>query len=163
MCSSDLVAAEVLDAETVRIRLPDPKDLRDDFANSGVPHRIVAVADVTSADVEGEGRRIRFSPEFAPAGTNVDFVAYAAPHDARMRTYERGVEAESGACGTGAVAAAVVGVAQHGMAFPVRVGTSGGFTLVVDGVRRADGSFAEISLTGPVATVFSGEISSPRR
>ena len=150
------VAAEVLDAETVRIRLPDPKDLRDDFANSGVPHKIVAVADVTSADVEGEGRRIRFSPEFAPAGTNVDFVAYSAPHDAAMRTYERGVEAESGACGTGAVAAAVVGVARYGMSFPVRVRTAGGFTLTIDGTRRADGSFTDVSLTGPVARVYEG-------
>ena len=153
------VRAEVLDDATVKIFLPDPKDLRDDFVNSGVPHKIVPVADVAGVDVDAEGRRIRHSPEFAPAGTNVDFVSYAPPHDATMRTYERGVEAESGACGTGAVAAAVVGVAQHGMAFPVRVRTSGGFTLVVDGARRADGSFAEISLTGPVATVFTGEVS----
>lgn len=155
------VSAEVLDSSTVTIRLPPPKGLRDGFVNSGVPHRIVPVADVAAVDVAAEGRRIRNSPEFAPDGANVDFVAYAAPHDASMRTYERGVEAESGACGTGAVAAAVVGVAQHGMEFPVRVRTAGGFELVVDGVRAADGSFGEISLTGPVATVFRGRIDHP--
>ena len=150
------VAAEVLDGATVKIRLPDPKDLRDDFVNSGVPHKIVPVADVATVDVAGEGRRIRYSGEFAPAGTNVDFVAYSAPHDAAMRTYERGVEAESGACGTGAVAAAVVGVAQHAMAFPVRVRTAGGFTLEIDGARRPDGTFTDVTLTGPVARVFDG-------
>ena len=152
------VRAEVVDDATVKIFLPDPKDLRDDFVNSGVPHRIVPVADVAAADVEGEGRRIRFSPEFAPAGTNVDFVAYAPPHDAAMRTYERGVEAESGACGTGAVAAAVVGVARHGMSFPVRIRTQGGHELVVDGERGEDGSFRAVSLTGPVAWVFEGTV-----
>lgn len=152
------VQAEVLDAATVKVGMPTPKDLRDDFVNSGVPHKIVPVEDLAATDVERDGRRIRFSEEFAPAGTNVDFVAYAPPHDAAMRTYERGVEAESGACGTGAVAAAVVGVAQHGMAFPVRIRTAGGDTLVVDGVRTADGGFADVTLTGPVATVFTGEI-----
>jgi diaminopimelate epimerase len=151
------VAAEVLDEKTVRVRMPDPKDLRNDFANSGVPHKIVPVADLAATDVDGEGRRIRYASEFAPAGTNVDFVAYAPPHDAALRTYERGVEAESGACGTGAVATAVVGVAQHGMSFPVRVKTSSGYTLVIDGRRKPDGNFTDVTLTGPVAVVFMGQ------
>lgn len=152
------VTAEIVDGETVKIGMPVPKDLRDDFVNSGVPHRIVPVADLAAADVAGEGRRIRFSDAFAPAGTNVDFVAYAPPHNAAVRTYERGVEAETGACGTGAVAVAVVGVAQHALAFPVRVATAEGYALVVDGVRTADGGFAGLTLTGPVKTVFEGEI-----
>lgn len=150
------VRAEVVDATTVKVWMPTPKDLRDDYVNSGVPHRIVPVADLAAADVAGEGRRIRYSSAFAPAGTNVDFVAYAPPHEAAMRTYERGVEAESGACGTGAVAAAVVGVAQHGMSFPVRVRTTEGYALAVDGTRTADGGFADVTLTGPVKTVFTG-------
>ena len=141
----------------VKIALPDPKDLRPDFVNSGVPHRIVPVEDLARADVEGEGRRIRYSAEFAPAGTNVDFVRYRPPHDADIRTYERGVEAESGACGTGSVAAAVIGVAQHGLSFPVSVRTARGFELTIDG--EFDGkSFRSVSLTGPVARVFDGEI-----
>ena len=137
--------------------MPAPHDLREDFVNSGVPHKIVPVANLAQADVEGEGRRIRLSDEFAPAGTNVDFVAYHAPGCVAMRTYERGVEAESGACGAGAVAAAVVGVAQHGLAFPVRVKTSSGYELVVDG--EFDGTeFGSVTLTGPVKKVFDGEI-----
>ena len=141
----------------VRIALPDPKDLRGGFVNSGVPHKIVPVEDLEGADVAGEGRRIRYSAEFAPAGTNVDFVRYRPPHDADIRTYERGVEAETGACGTGSVAAAVVGVAQHGLSFPVRVRTVKGFELLVEG--RFDGTaFHSVSLAGPVARVFSGEM-----
>ena len=144
-------------SQLVKIALPDPKDLRPDFVNSGVPHKIVPVEDLEHADVDGEGRRIRYSDEFAPAGTNVDFVRYRAPHDADIRTYERGVEAESGACGTGSVAAAVVGVAQYGLSFPVAVHTVKGFELTIDG--ESDGkSFRSVSLTGPVARVFDGEI-----
>ena len=151
------VRAEILGSRLVRIGMPEPKDLRADFVNSGVPHRIVPVADVSKADVEGEGRRIRFSAEFAPAGTNVDFVTYRAPNRADIRTYERGVEAETGACGTGSVAAALVGVAQYGLSFPVAVRTVKGFELVVDG--EFDGvSFRSVTLTGPVACVFTGEV-----
>ena len=144
-------------SQLVKIALPDPKDLREGFVNSGVPHKIVPVEDIEGTDVAGEGRRIRYSAEFAPAGTNVDFVRYRPPHDADIRTYERGVEAESGACGTGSVAAAVVGVAQYGLSFPVAVHTVKGFELTIGG--NADGSaFSDIALTGPVARVFDGEI-----
>lgn len=152
-----LVDAEIIDASKVKVWMPDPHDLRKDFVNSGVPHRIVPVANLAKTDVEGEGRRIRLSAEFAPAGTNVDFVTYRAPSRVSMRTYERGVEAESGACGTGAVAAAVVGVAQYGLSFPVQVKTSKGFELVVGGEYKA-GAFHSVTLTGPVKKVFEGEI-----
>ena len=74
-----------------------------------------------------------------------------------MRTYERGVEAETGACGTGSVAAALVGVAQHGLSFPVQVKTASGYELVVDGEFDGE-SFASVTLTGPVKKVFDGEI-----
>ena len=152
-----LVDAEVIDDGRVKVWLPPPKDLREDFVDSGVPHKIVPVEGLADVDVEGEGRRIRLSEEFSPEGTNVDFVLYHPPHRLSIRTYERGVEAETGACGTGAVAAAVVGVAQHGMAFPVHVRTAGGYELVVDGVSDG-GSFDSITLTGPVKKVFEGEI-----
>ena len=151
------VGAEIVGEGLVKIAMPDPKDLRDNFVNSGVPHCIVPVDDLARADVEGEGRRIRHSDEFAPAGTNVDFVAYRAPHDVSIRTYERGVEAETGACGTGSVAAALVGVAQHGLRFPVTVHTAKGFELVIDGAFDG-GVFRSVTLTGPVARVFDGEM-----
>lgn len=151
------VRAEIVGEDLVRIGLPDPKDLRDNFVNSGVPHCIVPVADLATTDVAGEGRRIRNSEEFAPDGVNVDFVTYCAPDRADIRTYERGVEAETGACGTGSVAAALVGVARHGLSFPVTVHTMKGFELVIDG--EFDGkAFRSVTLTGPVARVFDGEI-----
>ena len=151
------VAAEIVAPGLVRVRMPDPRDLRNNFVNTGVPHCIVPVTDLAAADVAGEGRRIRFSEDFAPGGTNVDFVTYDVPHDVAIRTYERGVEAETGACGTGAVAAAVVGVAQHGLSFPVRVTTVRGDILTIGG-RREAGRFTDITLTGPVCCVFAGEI-----
>ena len=151
------VGAEIVGPGLVKVEMPEPRDLRENFINSGVPHCIVPVADLAKTDVEGEGRRIRHSAAFAPSGTNVDFVTYHAPDCVDIRTYERGVEAETGACGTGSVAAALVGVAQHGMRFPVKVRTVRGFELVIDGVF--DGAaFQSVSLTGPVARVFDGEI-----
>ena len=152
-----LVDAEIVDDSRVKVWMPQPKNLREDFVNSGVPHKIVPVENLAKADVEGDGRRIRLSDEFAPEGTNVDFVSYRPPHRVAVRTYERGVEAETGACGTGSVAAALVGVAQHGLSFPVQVKTASGYELVVDG--EFDGtSFASVTLTGPVKKVFDGEI-----
>ena len=151
------VGAEIVGPGLVKVEMPEPKDLRANFINSGVPHCIVPVADLAKADVEGEGRRIRYSDAFAPAGTNVDFVAYQAPDRVDIRTYERGVEAETGACGTGSVAAALVGVAQYGLRFPVTVRTVKGFELVIGG-ELDGGAFKSVTLTGPVARVFDGEI-----
>ena len=154
------VSAEIIrlaTAQLVKICLPDPKDLRANFVNSGVPHCIVPVENLEKTDVEGEGRRIRYSEEFAPDGTNVDFVIYHAPNRVDIRTYERGVEAETGACGTGSVAAALVGVAQYGLEFPVAVRTAKGFELVIDGAFDGK-AFHSVTLTGPVARVFTGEI-----
>ena len=151
------VGAEIVGPGLVKVEMPEPRDLRENFINSGVPHCIVPVADLAKTDVEGEGRRIRHSAAFAPSGTNVDFVTYHAPDCVDIRTYERGVEAETGACGTGSVAAALVGVAQHGMRFPIKVRTVRGFELVIDGVF--DGrEFKSVTLTGPVKRVFTGEI-----
>ena len=150
------VRAEIVGPERVKVWMPEPKDLRANFVNSGVPHCIVPVTDVDAADVAGEGRRIRQSAAFAPDGTNVDFVTYEKPNRVRIRTYERGVEAETGACGTGAVAAAVVGVAQHGLTFPVTVRTALGHELEVDGTREGT-AFGSVTLTGPVKRVFEGE------
>ena len=153
-CNSQLATRN---SQFVKIEMTEPRDLRENFVNSGVPHCIVPVDDLAGADVEGEGRRIRHSAEFAPAGTNVDFVSYHAPHEVSIRTYERGVEAETGACGTGSVAAAIVGVAQYGLKFPVAVRTVKGFELAIDG--EFDGrDFHKVTLTGPVKLVFTGEI-----
>ena len=168
-----LVDAEIVDEGLVKVWMPEPKNRRygcaascsedgsmsvtGDYLIAGVPHFIVPVANVTKVDVAKSGRTLRLSPEFAPNGTNVDFVQYIPPAKALIRTYERGVEAESGACGTGAVAAAVVGVEAHGMSLPMHVRSSQGYDLVVDGdYRQSHGT--GFTLTGPVRTVFEGEL-----
>lgn len=151
------IRAEVLGDQKVKVAMPDPKDFGDDFVVAGVPHKIVPVENLAQADVVGAGRRIRLSEEFAPDGTNVDFVVYRRPNRVQIRTYERGVEAETGACGTGSVASAVIGVADYGLDFPVHVTTVTGYELVVDGAYDGE-RFSNLTLTGPVKRVFSGAI-----
>ena len=155
--AAGLIRAEVLGGQKVKVAMPDPKDFADDFVVAGVPHKIVPVENLAKVDVAGEGRRIRLSEAFAPAGTNVDFVVYRKPNRVQIRTYERGVEAETGACGTGSVASAVIGVADYGLEFPVHVTTVTGYDLVVDGTYDGE-RFSSITLTGPVKRVFSGAI-----
>ena len=168
-----LVDAEIVDEGLVKIWMPEPTGRRygcaaacnedgsmavtGDYIVVGVPHFIVPVANVTKVDVDNAGRTLRLSSEFAPNGTNVDFVQYIPPSKALIRTYERGVEAESGACGTGAVATAVAGVEAHGMSLPMHVRSSQGYDLVIDGdYRQSQGT--GFTLTGPVCVVFEGEI-----
>ncbi len=166
-----LVDAEIVDEGLVKVWMPEPTNRRygmvverdgdtpvnGDYLVVGVPHFIVPVPNVAKVDVVREGRALRLSPVFAPSGTNVDFVQYIAPSKAIIRTYERGVEAESGACGTGAVAAAVAGMEAHGMSLPMHVRSSQGYDLAVEGdYRQSQGT--GFVLTGPVRTVFEGEM-----
>ncbi len=164
--SAGLVDAEVISEGQVKVWMPEPKGRRydinvcgrsGDFIVAGVPHFVVACDNVSAVDVAEEGRALRLADAFSPDGTNVDFVKYIPPNRAVMRTYERGVEAESGACGTGAVAAAIVGVERKGMSLPMRIRTAQGFDVVVDGDWRRSKSTG-FTLIGPVKKVFEGEI-----
>ena len=165
-----LVDAEVSASGAVKVWMPEPKNRRyglqvkvgdtfvaGDYVEAGVPHFIVPCESVASVDVEGLGRALRLSDAFAPNGTNVDFVQFLPAHKAIIRTYERGVEAESGACGTGAVATAVVAVETKKMSLPVHVRTSQGYTLTVDGDWR-HAKATGFTLTGPVKKVFDGVV-----
>jgi diaminopimelate epimerase len=126
------------------------------FMNTGVPHTVIHVPDAEKADVIGQGRAVRHSPVF-PRGTNVNFVQVVDANHLLVRTYERGVEDETLACGTGVVAAALVTNRVRGLALPLRIKVRGGDVLTVD--ARAEGeSFHEVTLTGPATEVFSGEI-----
>ena len=123
--------------------------------NTGVPHLVIPVPDVAEIDVQEWGRRLRHDPAFAPAGVNVNWVAAAdRAGEFLLRTYERGVEDETLACGTGASAAAVVLSHLERTAGPVHVRTRGGDLLVVT-VDRARGA---LSLRGPVVVSFEGEV-----
>ncbi len=100
------------------------------FVNTGVPHVVLFVDDIETIDVEGLGRKIRFHRAFAPAGTNVNFAAVSNDR-LYIRTYERGVEAETLACGTGATACALVAMRKGLLSSPVEVVTRGGEVLKV--------------------------------
>lgn len=125
--------------------------------DTGVPHAVVFVDDARGADVLGLGRALRFHEAFAPAGANADFVEVLADGTLLMRTYERGVEDESGACGTGAVAAALVAIRERGLETPVRLRVASGDILEV-GVAgvAADGELP--TLSGPARIVCEGSV-----
>jgi diaminopimelate epimerase len=123
------------------------------FVNTGVPHAVVVTDDVGTIDVQGLGRELRFHPHFAPAGTNVNFIQVIDGEHILLRTYERGVEGETYACGTGAAASAKVTHALGLTAAHVHVTTSGGehLEIAVEG--------GTIFLQGNATLVFKGELS----
>jgi len=125
------------------------------FAMVGVPHVVVLCGEIDAIDVEGRGRPIRYDPMLA-AGANVNFVARDAGGWA-MRTYERGVEAETLACGTGAVASAALlaSWAESGTATQIR--TRSGLPLRVR-FRKSDSGVVTPSLAGEGRIVFRGEL-----
>jgi diaminopimelate epimerase len=119
----------------------------------GVPHFVVGVPDVAAVRVATWGAAVRGHRDFAPAGTNVDFVAPAGPGVLALRTFERGVEAETLACGSGAMAAALW-AEREGWGSPVRVLTAGGDTLVVEFAPAREGF--DVSLAGPAEIAYHG-------
>lgn len=167
--SAGTVSAKVApDQKTASIRMPDPKGLRlgltlplpggsmkAHFVDTGVPHAVVPAKDLAKLDVVRLGRAIRNHPAFKPCGANVDFISIGRA-GVVMRTYERGVEDETLACGTGAVAAAVVAHALGRAKPPVPVSVRGGAVLRVD-FHQAGSSAADVWLEGPAAIVFTGE------
>lgn len=125
--------------------------------NTGVPHAVVLVDNLDGTDVHQLGRALRHHHHFQPRGTNVNFVRQLGPQDLAIRTYERGVEAETLACGTGVVASALTLAALTGAGSPVRVLVKGGDTLTVAFIQ-AGGGFTDVTLTGPADFVFDGDI-----
>jgi diaminopimelate epimerase len=163
-----------MDGENVRIAMSDPKDLQPDtgaavpgldaplhFINTGVPHVVAFVpggAAFNDLDVFTHGRAIRRHAAFAPAGTNANFATVLAPGHIAIRTYERGVEDETLACGTGMVACALIHHLLTAAPPPVKVDVAGGDTLEIGFEKNPDGSFTNVTLTGPADFVFEGEI-----
>jgi diaminopimelate epimerase len=179
MCFETLagrIEAEVKGSQ-VAIKMTDPVQLRlsqtlmlEDSPltlhsiNTGVPHAVVFVDDIQQIDVRQVGRAIRFHEAFAPAGTNVNFVQQQSDHSLRVRTYERGVEDETLACGTGAVASAVLASLLGLIQSPVEIITSGGDRLSILFAVEAFPSGAgtqkvyNVFLKGPAHAVYRGEI-----
>ncbi len=126
---------------------------RVDFINTGVPHAVIRVEDLAGHNTKAEGRAVRYHPRFAPAGTNADFMVVTGVNDIMMRTYERGVEEETLACGTGAIACALTAAARGDVVSPVRVKTMGGETLVIHFEARGDG-FERVFLEGNTSFIY---------
>lgn len=129
--------------------------------NTGSPHYVRFVKDLDRLDMVTEGRAIRYAERWKKEGINVNLVSETAQnHQYAIRTYERGVEDETYACGTGATAAAIATFLSEGGKmgrFGIGMQTKGG-NLVINAHANGDGSFSDIWLSGPAVRVFEGEI-----
>jgi len=128
-----------------------------DFLNTGVPHAVLFVRSVRSIDVAKQGRAIRYHSAFAPSGTNVNFVEIGRGNRIHVRTYERGVEGETLACGTGVVAASILSNLRRGLRSPILVTSRGGDHLRV-GFSMVNGQARKVTLQGPARIVYTGVI-----
>ena len=133
------------------------RKLAVDFLNSGVPHAVLFVRSVRSIDVAKQGRAIRYHSAFAPSGTNVNFVEIGRGNRIHVRTYERGVEGETLACGTGVVASSILSNLRRGLRSPILVTTRGGDHLRV-GFSMVNGQARKVTLQGPARIVYTGVI-----
>lgn len=164
------VIGATLQGELVCLNMSEPKDLKlgitiqlpdqqvsAHFVNSGVPHVVVPVDDLEKVDVRGLGSSVRRHELFAPKGANVNFLKQRGENQISIRTYERGVEDETLACGTGVVASALIFAAVQKVDGPIGVLVRGGNELRV-AFDRAGGQFKNVTLTGPADFVFEGTI-----
>lgn len=164
-----VVSAEIIGSRA-KVKMPDPSPIKTDFTialidgpvtlssiNTGVPHVILETAKLDDVDVFNRGREIRHHQTFATDGTNVNFAAVLAENRIEIRTYERGVEDETLACGTGSIAAALVTAAKNGWQSPVNVRTRSGITLTIHFARR-DNGFRDVHLEGDARVIYRGEL-----
>jgi len=156
--------------DAVKVRFPEPTGLRLNlrlaiggvereahFLDTGVPHCVYLVDDPDRVDVVGIGRPTRHHPLFQPAGTNVNFITVLDPHRIRIRTYERGVEDETLACGTGSIASALLASLVAKVESPVTLIPQSGLELTVYFDAR-DQAFTHVYLQGDARAVYEGRI-----
>lgn len=153
-----------------KVKIPDPVDLRLDYrvdlengplivgsVNTGVPHVVVMMDSVEEVDVFGLGREIRYHEAFAPAGTNVNFICQQKPGQLAIRTYERGVEDETLACGTGSIASALVAACKTNWASPISLVTRSGESLTIY-FRESNHVFTDVYLEGDARMIYTAEL-----
>ncbi len=155
---------------SVKVRFPDPTGLRlhvkvpvdgvdreAHVLDSGVPHCVYLVEDPDQADIVGVGRATRYHDLFQPAGTNVNFIKVLDPHRIRIRTYERGVEDETLACGTGSIASALIASLVAKVESPVTLVPQSGLELTVYFRSRGE-TFTDVYLQGDARAVYEGRM-----
>ena len=163
------IQAQVV-ADQVKLQMVPPRDLILEeiitlpqgelvvsFINTGVPHVVVPVSELDQVDVVELGRTIRNHPRYAPAGSNVNFLGQRDGRTMAYRTYERGVEDETLACGTGAVAAALVSACREKLAGPFILQTRGGKDLKVHFERDGE-NFSDVFLEGEARFIYQGRL-----
>ena len=164
-----LIEAEVT-GQSVKLKMTAPTGLRLQeklvvngqeqvvhSLNTGVPHAVLFLEDIAQAPVLEMGRALRFHEHFQPAGTNVNFVRQQPGNGLIVRTYERGVEGETLACGTGAVSAAIIAGLLGQVRPPVAVTTSGGEQLTIH-YTLAGQEISEVYLEGPANFIYEGRL-----
>ena len=129
------------------------------FAEPSVPHLVLQVPDVATIDVEGRGPALRHDPALPAGGANVNWISPVGDGSWRMRTFERGVEGETLACGTGAVACALVLALDQGVGSPARIWTRSGLPLDVTWTAT-ESKMSSIRLAGDARVTFKGKIGS---
>lgn len=168
-----IIEAELIGVE-VRLQMSQPHSLRLNeklhangtdllvhSLNTGVPHAVVLVQDLAAVPVRPLGSALRHHEAFAPKGSNANFMAVRGPSQIAIRTYERGVEDETLACGTGMVASALIHHELSGDPSPIAVEVAGGDTLRVGFEPLGPGEYRKVTLLGPADITFSGSIRLP--
>ena len=164
-----IISAQVAD-DFVKISMPDPENLEVDYTldlendtisvssiNTGVPHVVVIVDTLDNIKVVGLGREIRFHDRFAPTGTNANFICPQKDGIISIRTYERGVEDETLACGTGAIAGALVMAHKSRIKSPITMKTKSGERLNIY-YKEKKGKFYDIHLEGDARIIYKAEL-----
>lgn len=165
-----IMQAQVIEPEQIRIAMTMPRNLRLGIkltlrgiqyvlhaVNTGVPHAVLPVRSLERTDLSVLGPLIRHHRLFKPSGTNVDLLRIDSLHQIAVRTYERGVEAETLACGTGAVASVIIGTALGRLQPPVQVMTASGETLSI-GFDQSFKPWKGLYLEGPARILFEGTL-----
>lgn len=158
--SGEHVAVDLTEPKELRLNTPLVLDGREHsvhFINTGVPHAVVFTENLGQLDVQRLGGAVRWHPHFAPRGTNANFVQRIEANKIQVRTFERGVEGETLACGTGVAASALVAARLHQLTSPVEVQVQGGDRLEVS-FESAGELFKNVRLSGPAEFVFEGRI-----
>lgn len=140
----------------LRIRIQQ-EDVHIHRINTGVPHAVEFVENLEAIDMHKRGKEVRRHPLFNPKGTNYNAVQVLGKQQIAVRTYERGVEAETLACGTGATAAALAAAKIYGLSSPVQVRTKSGEQLTI-GFEVCKGHLGQVVMTGPAERIYTGEI-----
>jgi diaminopimelate epimerase len=169
-----IIQGEILDAG-VKVQMTNPHSLEPDlhlegdghrfvfdFIDTGVPHAVCFLKDeneLKAVDVSGRGKTFRFHPHFQPAGANINFACVLNAHQMIVRTYERGVEGETLACGTGVTASVLTAAVRDRVASPVEVRTQGGESLTIHFERAANlNEFKGVFMEGEARVVYEADL-----